>query len=87
MTLADKVTGRVPENARSGPALAIGKVDEEFLVNHCKDMTKVGFPITKQSLLLEVKTLLDHDGRVIPSFKDNLPCKIKNYHHKSLFAS
>ena len=76
MTLADKVTGRVPENGRSGPPLALGKEDEDMMANHVKNMAKAGFPYTKQSLLLEVKRILDHDRRVVPCFKDNLPGKI-----------
>jgi hypothetical protein len=72
-TLLDKVSGRVPEEGRPGPGLAIPMDEERMLAQHIKQMARAGFPYTRKTLLYEVKSLLDKEQRVVPCFKDNLP--------------
>lgn len=71
-TLLDKLSGRVPMHARSGPDPVLSHAEEDQLVKYTKDMAHVGYPLTRRDLCQEVKTLLDEDSRKTP-FRDNLP--------------
>ena len=71
-TLLDKLAGRVPEVGNSGPQPVLTKGEESTLVTYITLMGKIGYPITRKSLVNEVKKILDFDGRSTP-FKDNLP--------------
>lgn len=72
-TLLDKLAGRVPETpTKPGPSSILSAKEEEILVTYVCDMAKIGHPLTTRQLKLEVKRLMDEDGRHTP-FHDNLP--------------
>ena len=71
-TLLDKLAGRVPEKARSGPSPVLTMSEERVLVEYLILMSKIGYPMTRKDLVNEVKVVLDADGRKNP-FVDNRP--------------
>ena len=71
-TLFDKLQGRVPLAATSGPNPVLTQAEEASLCQYIKDMAKVGYPLTAALVRREVKRVIDVDGRSTP-FKDNLP--------------
>ncbi|XP_033731184.1 LOW QUALITY PROTEIN: uncharacterized protein LOC117320803 [Pecten maximus] len=74
-TLNDKLSGRVPENPTPpGPSPVLTKQEESVLVNYIDLMHDIGYPLTKTEFLLEVKRIMDIDGRPNP-FPNNLPGK------------
>lgn len=74
-TLLDKLSGRVPEGPVSpGTRPTLTEAEEKTLVNYILLMADVGYPLTRKELLLEVKKILDLDGRKT-AFRDNLPGK------------
>ena len=76
-TLADKLAGRVPDVAQSGPQTVLTSAEESVLVEYVNLMARIGFPIKRQELSSEVKKILDIDGRKNP-FKDNKPGMKRN---------
>ena len=70
--LLDKLLGRVPDQARSGPSPVLTKAEDGTLVQYIELLSSVGYPMSKRAFLCEVKKVLDGNGRSTP-FKDNLP--------------
>ncbi|XP_033753176.1 uncharacterized protein LOC117336676 [Pecten maximus] len=74
-TLLDKLSGRVPEEPVSpGTRPTLTKQEEKTLVTYIQHMADVGYPLTRKEILLEVKKVLDTDGRKTP-FNNNMPGK------------
>ena len=73
-TLIDKLSGRYSLGSLPGRNTVLTKAEEMKLVDHCKNMAKIGYPLKKEDLLLEVKRVIDNDGRPTP-FKNNKPGK------------
>ncbi len=71
-TLIDKLSGRVPEVAKSGPSTVLTPAEEETLVNYVSLMASIGYPLSKANLLCEVKRALDRDCRNT-LFTNNMP--------------
>ena len=71
-TLLDRVHGRIADDAKSGPDPVLTKEEEEVLCNYVKLMCDIGYPITPKLLCMEVKRILDADGRKNP-FTNNMP--------------
>ena len=61
-TLADRITGRVPDIATSGPDPILTVAEEKELVQYIIGMCQIGYPLTKRHLLVEVKRLMDFDA-------------------------
>ena len=77
-TLIDKLKGRVADISHSGPNSVLSVEEEETLSQWILDMGKNGFPITKLQLKLEVKRILDKEGRSTP-FTNNMPGRLNHY--------
>lgn len=73
-TLIDKLSGKTTLGVNPGRSTVLTKAEETVLVDYCKLMASVGYPLIGYQLLAEVKKVLDHDGRPTP-FKNNLPGK------------
>ena len=73
-TLIDKLSGRYCLGACPGRKTVLTKSEEGCLVDYCKLMGSIGYPLKKNDLLVEVKKVLDHDGRTTP-FNNNMPGK------------
>ena len=73
-TLADKLSGKAPLGSKPGRATVLTKAEEQVLVDYCKLMAEIGYPLKRFELCSEVKRCLDHDGRRTP-FNNNLPGK------------
>ena len=72
-TIADKLSGRVPEAATpTGRRPMLTPEEESTLVRYTQLMAEIGYPLTKMEFLKEVKRILDIDGRETV-FKNNLP--------------
>ena len=72
-TLLDKLSGRVPEvKARPGPATILSSAEEDVLADYIKLMASIGYPISREELLNEVKKIIDIDGLRTP-LKNNKP--------------
>ena len=71
-TLIDKVSGKAPSGIPPGRSTVLTSAEEEVLVNYCTLMSSIGYPLKRSELLVEVKWVMDHDGRKTP-FKNNLP--------------
>ncbi|XP_053406593.1 uncharacterized protein LOC128559316 [Mercenaria mercenaria] len=69
--LIDKLSGRYKLGSTPGRSTVLTKAEEQNLVDYCKLMTSVGYPLKKDELLHEVKKVLDHDKRPTP-FNNNL---------------
>ncbi|XP_053376472.1 uncharacterized protein LOC128547525 [Mercenaria mercenaria] len=73
--LLDKVAGRVPEERTSpGTKPVLTSAEETVLVDYLKLMASIGYPVSREELLLEVKKILDIDGHS-NLFKNNKPGK------------
>jgi hypothetical protein len=70
-TIGDRIAGRIPDLATSGPD-PILTIAEEKLCTYICMMCDIGYPMSKKELLQEVKRLMDLDGRRTP-FTNNLP--------------
>ncbi|XP_053392934.1 uncharacterized protein LOC128555225 [Mercenaria mercenaria] len=74
-TLLDKLSGRSPEErVRPGPATVLTEAEENVLCDYIKLMASIGYPVTRDELLTEVKKVIDLDGRNTP-FRNNKPGK------------
>lgn len=71
-TLADRISGKVKAERRSGPPPLLSKAEENLLAEWLIELSNRGFGMSKQGFLLSVKQFLDKDGRITP-FKDNMP--------------
>ncbi|KAJ8050092.1 hypothetical protein HOLleu_03158 [Holothuria leucospilota] len=71
-TLQDKVKGRAPVVASSGPSATLTQAEKQLLEEYITKMSKIGYGLTKRQLLDEVQTIIEKDGRPNP-FKDNRP--------------
>ncbi|XP_072176935.1 uncharacterized protein [Diadema setosum] len=71
-TLIDKISGKVPVDARIGKLPYLTVAEENKISEWIRQMAKIGYGQTKEELKQVVKTILDHDHRETP-FKDNLP--------------
>ena len=71
-TLIDKLSGKAPLGSIPGKPCVLSHAEERVLVDFVKRMADIGYPLKRQELLIEVKKVLDADGRRNP-FKDNLP--------------
>ena len=75
-TLLDKLSGRVPDEAHSGPDSLLSKAEEDRLARYIRECARVSFPLDKRDNKLEIKKLLDADNRNV--FKNNMPGKYQN---------
>ncbi|KAH3799466.1 hypothetical protein DPMN_153074 [Dreissena polymorpha] len=57
-----------------GVIVRVTNAEEQVLVDYCKHCAKIGYPLKRYELCIEIKKVLDHDGRSNP-FKNNLPGK------------
>ena len=74
-TLLDKLAGRVPEDPTPiGRKPILTMAEERKLVDFTLEMCSIGYPLSRNELLGEVKKIIDIDGRQTP-FKDNIPGK------------
>ena len=74
-TNLDKIAGRVPvERTAPGTKPVLTNAEETLLADYLKLMASIGYPLSREELLLEVKKILDVDGRNNP-FKNNKPGK------------
>ncbi len=71
-TLSDKINGKTPEISKSGPPPILTSAEESVLGDYITLMSSIGYPLTKKLLMLEVKKILDKEGRSTP-FPDNIP--------------
>ncbi|PIK37236.1 hypothetical protein BSL78_25928 [Apostichopus japonicus] len=71
-TLQDKVKGRSPVVAKSGPSATLTQAEENALVEYIMKMSKIGYGLTKSQLFDEVESIIKEDGRPNP-FKDDRP--------------
>ena len=55
-----------------GAPTELTKAEEGVLIDYINLMSSIGYPLTKDQLLWEVKHILDLDGRKT-KFTDNLP--------------
>ena len=67
-----RLKGFVADDAHHGAPTELTRVEEKCLVEYINLMTAIGYLLTKQQLLWEVKHILDYDGRKT-KFTDNLP--------------
>ena len=66
-TLLDKLAGRSPEERVSpGPQTVLTAAEENVVSEYCILMASIGYPLSRKELLLEVKKILDIDGRKHP---------------------
>ena len=66
-TLLEMLAGRVPEeDTRPGPHTGPKKAEEKTLVNKINLMAEIGYPLTRDELLKEVKCILDTNRRNTP---------------------
>ncbi|KAH3870750.1 hypothetical protein DPMN_033940 [Dreissena polymorpha] len=66
-TPMDKLAGQTPEHrARPGPSNVLTAAEENALVEYCTGMASISYPVTLNELCIEVKTILDCDGRTNP---------------------
>ena len=70
ITLIDKLSGRYELGSKLGRRTVLTIAEEQCLVDDCKLMSSIGYPLKKGELLTEVKRVLDHDCRENP-FKSN----------------
>ena len=75
--LFDILAGRSRIGSSSGPSPILTNVEENYLADFVKKMAHIGFPLRQKDLCLDVKRILDVDGRKNP-FKDNLPGDISS---------
>ena len=71
-TILDKLAGRVPLKARSGPSPVLNQEEKTILARYIKHMSQIGSLLTVRQLQLQVKSILDKDNRNTV-FKENLP--------------
>ena len=63
-TLLDMLAGRVPEeDTRPGSHTVLTKAEEKTFVNKINLMVEIGYPLTRDELLKEVKCILDTNRR------------------------
>jgi DDE superfamily endonuclease/Tc5 transposase DNA-binding domain/helix-turn-helix, Psq domain len=72
ITIADKVKGRTTVQARSGPPSVLSEDEERLLERWIIDVSKKGFPVTKEQLLESVALYVKKTGREMP-FTDGKP--------------
>jgi len=73
-TLIDKLSGRYSLGSLPGRNTVLTQAEEITLADHYKSMARIRYPLKKDDLLLEVKRVIDNDGRTTP-FKNNKPGK------------
>ena len=71
-TSIDKLSGRYELGSKFGRRTVLTSAEEQCLVDDCKLMSTIGYPLKKAELLAEVKRVLKHDCRENP-FKSNYP--------------
>jgi hypothetical protein len=71
-TLQDKVHGRTQDDCMPGPDPVLTRAEEEALTQYIIQMSKIGYPLSRDQLADIVKDLLYKDGRKNP-FKNNKP--------------
>ncbi|KAH3827190.1 hypothetical protein DPMN_129120 [Dreissena polymorpha] len=60
----DKLAGRTPEHrAKLGPSTVLTAAEENALVEYCSGRASIGYQVTRNELCIEVKTIIDCDGR------------------------
>ena len=69
-----RLKGFIADDASHGAPTELTKAEERVLVDYINLMSSIGYPLTKDQLLWEVKRILDFDGRKT-KFTDNLPGK------------
>ena len=61
-TLSDKVLGKVPLKARSGPPTYLSTDEEEELTSFLLQMAKIGYPNTRKQVIALVQQIVDSKG-------------------------
>ena len=67
-----RLKGFVADDARHGAPTKLTRAEEKCLVEYINLMAAIGYQLTKQQLLWEVKRILDANGQRT-KFTDNLP--------------
>ena len=83
-TIKDRIAGRISlKTTTSGPQPVLSNEEEKVLVKWILDMGNAAFPVTALKIRLEVKKIIDKDGRITP-FTNNLPGMFSD--HTSLWC-
>lgn len=73
-TLENKVKGKTPMVRKMAPPPVLSTKEEKYLVEWIKKISRVGFPLVKDDILLTVQKILINCPRK-NDFKDNKPGK------------
>ena len=72
-TITDRVSWRVAlEVTASGPSPVLTHAEEQQVKDWVLEMARIGFPVTRLRLKLEIKSILEKDQRENP-FTNNMP--------------